>query len=415
MTGVRPRVDESASGAADSVRPDPISLFVLWSAARHEEKRIVEDLDKHFTIVGMYDIRWSPARVRRNYERFYSDLDVRGVYHVHNKGSGGLLAIIVSDPQPVYEDRMTSRGVRFVNARYLDAKERYRSWTGDFAVHSAETAHELRRDVAMLIGIDCNDIRTLSPGTTPAEVEVLDRDPTGAGGWDSERQLFATLNCSVDYVVLAGATAIDSTAGRRSLRLLTEDSAQLLRILDAKHAFRTTVTIGGRTRRVEVREPGDRYIDPAWAQACLERRRFDVETDRYVLATEDAVALLAYESVVFRHTTSPEDIRTVESLIDAEPRPDRATSSSAIVRTHLEQFLDTNGYTYTTPRDPTVLVRLPGAGSWPRTRQTIGYLRRTVDLALLGTRRLLSTWYLEIRDWIVLRLPWIRRLRARVR
>lgn len=413
------------SGRTDEDRPPPGSLFVLWSAARHEEQRIVADLDEHFTIVAMFDVHWTPGRVRRNYERFYPDLDVRGVYHVHNKGSGDLLAVVVTDPRPVFEHRMTSRGRRFVNSRYIDAKERYRSWTREFAVHSAETDQEIRRDLMMLIGVDVDELQTADDRVPSARRVAIHRDPTGAGGWASERELFDMVNRSADYVVL-DAPHFDhhqQSQAQGRIRLLTDDCAQLVRILDAKPAVRGlsdrggafTVRIDDRSRRVEIRETGDGYIDPEWARNCLERREFDRKQGIYRPTREDAIAFMAYDSLVHHRQAPRSEIRRIASLIDPLERERHGGSEATAVRAHLERFLHANGYTYATPQDPAVFMRYPAtAASWPRLHQSMHTLRRAVRIGIGWSMGLASSWYLTVRDWFVLHLQWVRRLRSRI-
>ena len=106
---------------------DPVpGLFVLWDAVRSHESEILADLERRFGVVSVTEVEWTPGRVERNYERFYSDLDVRGVYHVLNKGAGPLLAVVLWDPDPIVEVRGTSRGPRDVTAHFLNARLRYR-------------------------------------------------------------------------------------------------------------------------------------------------------------------------------------------------------------------------------------------------------------------------------------------------
>ena len=110
--------DAREGGGGDGSQP---GLFVLWEKSRRVEDRILEDLEQRFELLHAYEVRWTPARVPANFQRFYSDLDVRGVDHVLNKGAGPFLAVTLVDHEPAVEPRMTARGRRLVNARFLEA------------------------------------------------------------------------------------------------------------------------------------------------------------------------------------------------------------------------------------------------------------------------------------------------------
>ncbi|MCP4036533.1 MAG: hypothetical protein GY733_06325, partial [bacterium] len=53
-------------------------LFVLWDVARVQEQRILADLGSRFELLQVHEVHWSPDLVATNFQRFYSDLDVRG-------------------------------------------------------------------------------------------------------------------------------------------------------------------------------------------------------------------------------------------------------------------------------------------------------------------------------------------------
>ena len=145
----------SSSGqrsSRDALATTQAGLFVLWPNSRSTaEQRILDDLRERFALRRVFEVHWTPHRVRANYERFYSDLEVRGVYHLLNKGTGPFLAAVIEDRSPVLEPRMTSRGRRTVNARFVDAKSRYRDWLGGLGVHCGETCWETQRDLTMLL------------------------------------------------------------------------------------------------------------------------------------------------------------------------------------------------------------------------------------------------------------------------
>ena len=380
-------------------------LFVLWDAVRHRESEILADLVRCFSVVSVTELEWTPGRVERNYERFYSDLDVMGVYHVLNKGAGPLLAVVLWDPDPHVDVRVTSRGPREVNANFLDAKLRYREWCGGLGVHCGETPRETRRDLAMLLG-EPHSIAT-SPGATwDGRITRIARDVTGADGWGSELDMYRTLNATIDYVVLprlhsAGAEGSDVAHG---LQLLCEDYHSLHTILGARARFRLpadfgggfTVRVGGRPLGLGIRFVGDRFIDPSWARECL-RSRVLGESGIYELNPCNAAAFRLYRSLIHRRALD-------DDAVDADG-------------SELDRFLSDHGYTIVEPLDPLV----PFAGRSRSRRAAVfgragdgGLRRRAVALRHHIAGRGRGT-YLRVHDRLIRRHPSIRRLKQLAR
>jgi hypothetical protein len=265
-------------------------LFVLWANGRHCESRIVADLRERFEVRQVVEITWTPGRVADNFQRFYGDIAVRGVYHTLAKGAGPFLAVTVSDPEPRVEDRMTSRGPRTVNGRFLDAKTAYRQWAGELTIHSTETDQETDRDLLMLFGVSANAHFALEPG---AAVESLERDLTGAGGWSSEGELFRVLNSAVGYVVTGAVPASPLLGSGASIELVTDDERTLRTVLGASPrdarppAGRYRVNVSGRRIEIGIRRPGDGFFPDGWGERFLASRELhaDARTARELLST----------------------------------------------------------------------------------------------------------------------------------
>jgi SAM-dependent methyltransferase len=398
-------------------------LFVLWDAVRRHESEILADLQRRFRIVSVTEVEWTPRRVERNYERFYSDLDVRGVYHVLNKGAGPSLAVVLWDPDPIVEVRVTSRGPREVNANFLDAKLRYRHWCGGLGVHCGETPHETRRDLAMLLGEP--DVITASPRATwDGRIERIARDVTGSDGWESELDMYRTLNATIDYVVLprlhsAGTSERSDVAHR--VQLLCDDYHSLHTILGARPDFGRpadvgggfTVRVGGRPLCLGVRFVGDRFIDPSWASECL-RSRVLGETGIFELDHRNAGAVALYRSLIHRCPVSGPDAQLVSAaaeVVDPSCSRDLGDDAVHLRRSVLDRFLSDHGYAIVEPLDPFVpfvdTSRGRGAAAFG---QAHGSPRRLMLARhhIAGRGRMT---YLRVHDRLIRRHPSIRRLK----
>ena len=85
-----PHKNTEAAARVHAAEPD---LFVVWANARHLQDDILAELGRRFRISGVRELYWTRQLVTANFQRFYSDLDLRGVYHRLNKGAGPFLAI----------------------------------------------------------------------------------------------------------------------------------------------------------------------------------------------------------------------------------------------------------------------------------------------------------------------------------
>src|SRR4051794_15796751 len=239
--------------AAPEQPPSQLGVFVLWDKAREAEERILADLADRFDVLHVYDVHWSPSLVTQNYRRFYSDVDVRGIAHLHEKGAGPFLAVTVLDRAPLTEERVTARGLRLVNSRFLDAKLAARAWTSDYAVHCGENEWENTRDLTMLLGEDPGSHVERSAVPWDGRIERLDCDVAGARGWSSSGELFRVLSRAELYAVLepedpgaaldTGVPTVELLAAPRS-RL----SSTLPTILNATPRFHAVHAEGGRFR-----------------------------------------------------------------------------------------------------------------------------------------------------------------------
>ncbi|HEX6811542.1 MAG TPA: hypothetical protein VF384_07960 [Planctomycetota bacterium] len=399
-------------------------LFVIWHNSRREEKRILADLNRLFEVHSVQEVHWSPELVEQNYERFYSDLPVRGVYHVFNKGAGPFLAVRVVDRSPAQEDRMTSRGSRPVNARFLDAKLQYREWLNGLGVHCGETSWENRRDLEMLLGVEAGS-EVAATTRWNGEVEVLRRDISGARGWESAREAIAALNVGVDYVVIGDAGSPAATplaAGERPTQLLTDQYHTLHTVLNAKpvlgspppHGGSFVVSIAGRPVAVGLRVVGDGFLDAQWAKQCLAARQLG-EDGVYRLSAQDAFAAFCYRAIVHSPRLTEADkaqIVAMAQTIGLAGWTLAELADARRVKERLDGLLRTRGISYVRPRDPMVFVNFEALGSpWPFASRAVGAARRWCYSVLRGSVGYAKAHYLRTRDRLLRRAPALRRLK----
>lgn len=131
---------------------DEIHLIVLWEKARVQERRILNDIARHMTVVAALPQRW-PADSRCGFARFYGAKAALARSKVKSCGGGEFMSVIVRDDRPRYGWARTSCGTEFVNLRMLAMKNRYRRWVGgSHCVHTTISTAESARDILLLTG-----------------------------------------------------------------------------------------------------------------------------------------------------------------------------------------------------------------------------------------------------------------------
>ena len=257
-------------------------LFVIWGTARYVQNEILEDIAARFHIVDVYEMHWSPRMVWANFQRFYSDLEARGIYHQQNKGAGPFLAVIVCDRSPLYQERLTGRGMRPVNTGFFDVKSLYRDWSGGIGVHCSETQKETERDLCMLLGPEIHADADLFSTSWDGSIKPAHQDLAGAHGWKSIVEFLSVLNHTINYVAINYdvTSPTEGFRGESSLDVLTDEYFPAHLILNSGGRIRAhssksrqvPVTVGDTVIRVGIRFPGDDYFDANWARQLLDSR-----------------------------------------------------------------------------------------------------------------------------------------------
>ncbi len=405
-------------------------LFVIWPIGRSSAGPILDDLIHRFEVLDLIEVTWSDHLVRRNYERFYSDLDVAGVYHELNKGRGPFLTVVVRDENPVFETRQTTRGVRPVSANFVDAKLHYRNELGNMSVHCGENEWESTRDLTVLLGLTPSQLDAAEPIDGRAPMRSIHRDPTGSDGWSSVNEMLTFLNPIVPYVAIGGPDPQDGP-----IQLMTSELHTLHTTIDGRPVDghprpvggRFLVTIAGRPVPLDIWPVTSGFVDARWARAVLDDRRPD-EDGILRAPPEDDLAIRAYVAVTRRRRLGAADLRTVRTLSQAmaategsplavtalaeheqretgldlglDPELDRRAATEIVTR-----YLDRHDYRFVQPLDPTIVVhRADDTAAAAAVRQ----LRARMAMVWIRVRGHGLALYLRARTWVMVRLPGLR-------
>lgn len=407
--------------------PEP-GLFVLWSDARPQQRRILSTIGEQFEIRRVMRVQWTPQRVDENYARFYRGQTSSPFSSVFSdqKGRDAFTLALVIDPAPKYELRDTTRGRAVVNANMLDAKQRFREWTGGgMRVHGTDTAAEANRDTLLLLGEEPSTLIATAPTRWDGTIDLIERDLTGARGWASLRELFGLLNHSINYVVLRNFENLPDDVefgDHTDVDILTDDYPELIRLLNArpvvggvpKWGGRFLVTIGDHDVIFDLRFVGDDYYDARWAQCILDDRR--VARSVQVPSDVDYFESLAYHAVVHKRQIADDYRDRLARMASTLGRPgwQRARlDDDRTIATLVRSIVEAREFSYVRPRDITVFFNYANVGAnHPWLRRKIAGVGREVTRRGVALTSPLTYALRVVRQRIIAKLPWLRELRA---
>lgn len=335
-------------------------LFLLWSAARQEERRILADIADNFEIVRTVEIRWSKKAFADNLTRFYGLLLPPDSFKEAHVGTGPLLAVIVRDHNPSYSMEETSHGPEEVNTAVFSAKARYREWTGGgHKVHATNTPEEFDHDLVLLLGRNAQDFEngvfpdfTLDDGGSSLTVDLA-----GAKGWESLRHLFYVLNSTTSYAVLRNFDVLPDeyySGSHGDIDLMVRNFEEAVYIAGATKVFpeanrvHVKVNVGGDDVLFDLRFVGDGYYDRAWEKRMLSTAVTVRDVVR-VVSPEDHFYGLLYHALIHKKSVAPDYVRTFAELSLEEIVGQDGNLDVTAASTLLGRWLATNRFRITVP------------------------------------------------------------------
>lgn len=188
-------------------RTAEVHCFIVWSTARHALPRILDDACERFTLLDLVEVTWTPERFSQNLTRFYGDALPPGSDKEQHGGTDPFVVLVVLDARPRYGIRRLSRGRGWVNVGVIDARDRYRSWTGGgYRVHASESAAEAERDLVQLFGTSPTSyLDARHPASSPPRTHAADL--VGTDGWSDIDELALQLRVTAGGRVVATSTS----------------------------------------------------------------------------------------------------------------------------------------------------------------------------------------------------------------
>lgn len=261
----------------------------------------VNYFDDGFAIVDWQDMftpDYSPLRIKQTipvqaYLRVERLMRMRDFYNTHVndfRGAKDFTVYIVTDENPTYDLRDTSKGWRSVNTKMFDLKQALRKVTGGGCrIHTTDNIQETKdnlRALGLFQHYDRREFRSL-------------------------KNVFDALNKGgINYVVLRNYEKFPALIEEHpDVDLLTDDYYAVKRIIDGDNPFKPSfedggyrihnyVSIGGRDIGFDIRYVGDNYYDAEFEKHILQNK---VKCKNFWIPDEDGHELaLQYHNMVHK-------------------------------------------------------------------------------------------------------------------
>lgn len=344
-----------------------LHLILLWQNARYKEREILEDISKNLNIIDCYNITWSSDKVAENFTRFYGEKLDNGSFKEKECGTGSFLLITVLDNSPAYEFVETSRGFEYVNINLFSLKTKYREWTnGGHKIHTTNSPQETNHDITLLLGTNYDDYMS-EKNKWDGTIKNIHRDLTGSNGWKNLKELFYTLNATVNYCVLRNYEILPEEFNsdlHGDIDILTDNRSNIVYISNAKPVFEEEyrvhykVKISEQDVLFDFRYLGDDYYCYAFENNILKTREYN-NKGIFVPNSENSLYSLIYHCLIHKYIIASDYYSKVKELFY---KNDLQTSYEISKYIHpfdlyyelLLNFMNKNSYSFTQPIDKSV-------------------------------------------------------------
>ena len=350
-------------------------LFIIWSNARKEEKRIINDINKRFEIMNIFEIEWDKDIFSKNLTRFYGVNLPKNSDKESHCGNDKFLLIIVKDNSPIYSYRKTSKGKKYLNVNLFDSKTMYRSWTGRHMVHGTNDKEEFSHDLMLLLGKNLDDY--LKEYEHNDKIQYIKNNIVGERCWSSLEQVFYVLNSTIPYVVLRNfdkLPEIYEIGIHSDIDILCDNRDNISKILNAlpekksKKRSRYMVKINDNIVYMDFRYIGDNYYDEKWEKEILKSR---VKNKCFYIPSHDNYCYsLLYHVLVQKNFIAEDYMDSFKKLFK--------TDDINILKEKLAKFIKENNYEYLDPIDFSVYFNKNIAGKRMRLFKIIRFKYRSL-------------------------------------
>ena len=291
---------------------EELHLFIIWEKAREKEKEIIEDINKNFKILKVFEIEWNKDEFSNNLSRFYGTNLPKGSGKEEHCGNGKFLLIIVKIINPIYEKRLTSKGEKLVNINMFDKKSYYRELTGGgHKIHATDNQDETNHNLTLLLGKNTKDfLEEYKKEKWDGEICKISQDLLGARQWNTTGEMFYALNNCINYAILRNYESLPNEIyenDHNDIDIICESLIDAAYVLNAIPVFNEDYRVHYKTKvedkiaYFDLRNIGDKYYYENMEKDILKNRVYN-EKGFYTLNTEDYFYSLLYHALIQKPT-----------------------------------------------------------------------------------------------------------------
>ena len=312
-------LDQNAHEFRHNVERD-LNFFVIWEKGRAAEEEIAQLIRDRFTLLYAAEITWSDDNIARNFSRLYDRLGIEKARKALRVGGGPFLLFVVWDRRPRYIfDRSVSGDIEINNANVAVSKRLFREISGGkYLVHSSNNIREFFEQAVLLLGPKkFEEILTLA--TWNGQIERLNQDLAGSGGWSDLHELFAVLNYSANYLVLRNYEYMHDNFTGGDIDFLCDRLTRFAAAANAskrgapKKLSKFTLSIAGQDVPIDARFVGDGYYHELWQSGMLQRKKL-YSNLVYAPREDDHFFSLLYHAKIQKSEVKPAYLLRLEEL-----------------------------------------------------------------------------------------------------
>ena len=359
--------------------PPEKHLIILWPSCEPNRSAIDNAISKSMKVLTMSYGEWSESNADANYSRFYQENLFESNDIISEKGIGLFHIYVVLDPNPKYDFQETSSGYKFVNLNVFKLKQELRVLTlGGHKVHSTNSQEELRRDVAMLWGIDVLEVHDFEK-FVPNKITGT----FGIDGFADINEVFMLLNSCTDYLVLRNYEEILDLekSEHPDIDLLVSDVVKASLVLNADPVFPDDFRVhyknlvSGREVFWDLRSPVDGYMDCNWAVE-LKNARTKIFIDSldlkiYGLVARDYYYSLAYHAIIHKQEVSKDYFFKLSNLSGKDLLSN--LDSTDFLINDVAKYMAERNFQVTRPIDSSVFFNLDNSAAITATKSVIQF------------------------------------------
>ncbi len=342
---------------------EDLTCFAIWEHGRSKETEIIEDLEKHFEILGVFHVYWTEQHYNRNIARLYENAEPTNPFYKYNKkiGKPPFCFIIVRDLAPIYTYMRTVSGaIEAVNKNVIKRKNEFRTWfEKPYQIHSSCNFNEFSSQAALILGMQT--LEATLKGQNKGRIIEIKKDLEGAGGWQNWQELLSILNYSAHYLILKDSNVLLDQMQVGQLEFLCNNFQSFASTAniqqDLSRPFSGTVSVSGQTHHINIRFIGDGYFASSWEKDMLDRRVID--QDVYTPCTEDFFFSLLYHTKIHQINLNDLHVQVLKKLaatLEFDWFPSEKMSSNQDIGSILSGYMRANKYYYERPIDQNVQV-----------------------------------------------------------